>query len=198
MVFYAEHGVIQAICGGVGFRYPFCFRCGLTVGDDFDPVPVGIEREGDVSHPAVCKLLLEFVACGFDAGAGGLDVVDGDANVAEATVRRGVAVVDCVVGVVFGAVVVGQFEDALAVGPGGGFRDGEGGGVRHEVEVELCFGLRDLLEEGHAKMFVEFDFRAVIACGFGRKWSGMHLIFAGLSLEASNLRICQFQRFEPP
>ena len=78
--------------------------------------PVGIEDEGDVPHLAVGELLLELDAQTLEAGAGGLDVVDGDGDVAEAAAGVGVAVgVALEVGVGLCAVVVGELEDALAV-----------------------------------------------------------------------------------
>jgi hypothetical protein len=53
---------------------------------------------------------LKFIAGGFYARAGGLDVVDGDAYVPETFVRVFVAVVGGVAVVGFGAVVVREFD----------------------------------------------------------------------------------------
>jgi hypothetical protein len=61
-----------------------------------------------VPHATVGQLLLELVAGILDALAGGLDVVDADAGVAEAAVRLLVTGSDGEVGVVLSAVVVGE------------------------------------------------------------------------------------------
>jgi hypothetical protein len=74
-----------------------------------------------VPHATVGELLLELVAGILDALASGLDVVDGDADVAEAAVGLGVARVDLVLGVVLSAVVVrlvGSQRMSLLAGPG--------------------------------------------------------------------------------
>ena len=66
-------------------------------------------------HVPVGELLLEGHAEGLEAGAGLLDVIDGDGDVAEAAAGVGVAArvaLEVVVGL--GAVVVGELEDALA------------------------------------------------------------------------------------
>lgn len=66
-------------------------------------------------HLAVGEALLEADPKLLEARAGGLDVVDGDGNVAEAAAGVGVAGgVAREGGVGLGAVVVGELEDALA------------------------------------------------------------------------------------
>ena len=94
-------------------------------------------------HLPITGPLLELHPKGLKAGAGGLDVVDGDGDVAEALARLGVARgVALEVGVGLGAVVVRELEDALARAPGGLFvlgGSGAGGVVEgEEVEREVA------------------------------------------------------------
>src|SRR4051812_40103610 len=49
------------------------------------PVLIGIQNEGDVPHLTICQLLLELVACVFEALACRLDVIHGDGQVSEAS-----------------------------------------------------------------------------------------------------------------
>lgn len=125
--------------------------------DNLNPVAVRVERKGNVPHAAVGELLLELVPGVLDALARGLDVVDADAGVAEAAVRLRVAVVGLEVGVILGAVVVRQLDDALAVDKRVSVRDGLRAVVRHKVEVKLGLGHLELLDEAHAEELVEFD-----------------------------------------
>lgn len=156
MVLDADHGVVEAVGPRVRLRY--ALRLVDVIGsDDLYPVAVRVEREGDVPHAAVLEPLLEAVAGVSDALAGGLDVVDGDADVAEAAAGVAVAVGDGVGRVGLGAVVVGEFKDALAVGPVGAGGGGAGGVVGEEVEVEFGGRLGDVVDLGHAEVLVEFD-----------------------------------------
>ena len=105
--------------------------------------PIGVEDEGDVLHLPVSELLLEADAKLLKACAGGLDVVDGDGDVAEAAAGVGVAAgVAGEGGVGLGAVVVGELEDALALEAvlgGGGGAVVEGEEVEGEgLEFVLC------------------------------------------------------------
>ena len=84
-----------------------------------------------------------------EALAGGLDVVDADADVAEA-LRLAVAVVGFVVGVVLGAVVVGQLDNAFAIRPVVAVGDGARTVVSEEVKVEFVVGEGELVHELHA------------------------------------------------
>lgn len=156
MVFDADHGVVEAVRPRVRLRNALCL-VDVLGGDDLHPVAVRVEREGDVPHAAVLKPLLEPVAGVGDALASGLDVVDGDADVAEAAAGIAVAVGDGVGRVGLGAVVVGEFEDALAVGPVGARGGGAGGVIGEEVEVEFGGGLGDVVDLGHAEVLVEVD-----------------------------------------
>lgn len=110
-----------------------------------------------MAHAPVGQLLLELVAGVLDALAGGLDVVDADARVAEAAVGLGVAVVDLVLGVVLGAVVVRQLDEALAVPHVAAARRGLGRVVAEEVQVKFGVGELELLDQGHAQEGVELD-----------------------------------------
>ncbi len=138
--------------------------------DDLDPVAVRVQGEGDAAHAAVAQFLLELVAGVFEALAGGLDAVDADADVAEAFARVAVAVGDFEVGVGLGAVVVGQLEDAFAVGPvvvgGGGLRRVVG----EEVEVEFVVRECELVDLFEAEEFVVFDWREGLVAARG--WGG--------------------------
>jgi len=89
--------------------------------------------------------------------------------VAEAFARVGVAVGDFEVRVGLGAVVVGQLEDAFAVGPvlvgGGGLRRVVG----EEVEVEFVVGEGELVDLFEAEEFVVFDWwEGLVAARDGR------------------------------
>lgn len=67
---------------------------------------------------------------------------------AEAFSGVGIPVVGGVVRIVFGAVVVGEFEDALTIRPVGFVRESIGRVIGEEVEVEIGSRLGDLLDEG--------------------------------------------------
>ena len=97
--------------------------------------PIGVKDESNVLHLPVGELLLEADAELLKTGAGGLDVVDGDGDVAEAAAGVGVAAgVAGEGGVGLGAVVVGELEDALAL------EAVLGGGGRAVVEGEEVEG----------------------------------------------------------
>ena len=110
-----------------------------------------------MAHAPIRQLLLKLVPGLFNALARGLQVVDADARVAEAAVRLDVAVVDLVLGVVLGAVVVRQLDEALAVPHVVAARRGLGRVVAEEVEVKLGVGELEFLDQGHAQEGVELD-----------------------------------------
>lgn len=147
-----DHGVVQTVREGV--------RSGSDVfivgTDKFNPVAVGILGEGNAPHTALCELLLERVASVFDSFTGSFDVVDGDGNVAEATVGLGVAVDDAVVWVALGAIVVGELQYAVAVSPVTVTLERRGTVVGEEVERELVLGEVQLLDLIEAQELVEF------------------------------------------
>lgn len=75
---------------------------------------------------------------------------NGDTSVAKATMRLSVAGVDLILGVVFGAVVMGQLDDAFSVEDAVAVGQSFGGVVGEEVEIELGIGELQLLHNGHA------------------------------------------------
>lgn len=77
----------------------------------------------------------------------------------EATVRLGVSVHNGVIGVVLGAVVVREFDDAVAVGPVLFAGEGVGPRVREEVEAEFVVGKVELVDLAEAEEFVKFYWR---------------------------------------
>ena len=97
------------------------------------------------------------MACVFEALACGLDVIDADTDMAEAFSRVGIAVVDAERRVVFGAIVVCEFEDTFTIGPvvlrGGGV----GAVVSEEVEIEFSVGEGEMADLGKAEVGVEID-----------------------------------------
>lgn len=84
------------------------------------------EVSDQILHSAIGELLLKLVAGILDSLASSLDVVYTDANVAEALVRISVTIADLVVVIILSAVVVGKFNDALAVAEVLATRDGIG------------------------------------------------------------------------
>lgn len=68
-----------------------------------------------------------------------------------------VAIATLIVGVVLGAVVVRELDDAFAVGPVVRMTDGFGGIVGHEVEVEFVVRELELVDLLHAEELVELD-----------------------------------------
>lgn len=125
--------------------------------NDLDPVAVGVKHKGNVLHATVAQLLLELVPGVLDALAGRLQVVDTDAGVAEPAVRLRVTVDDLVVGVVLGAVVVGELDDALAVHKRVAVGGGLGAVVSEKVQVKLGIGVFDLVDDAHSEELVEFN-----------------------------------------
>jgi len=62
--------------------HPFSLYLG-AVSEDLDPVVVWVEDEGNVTHLAIFGPLLELDAHVVETLARGLEIVDGDADVAE-------------------------------------------------------------------------------------------------------------------
>lgn len=125
--------------------------------DNLDPVPIRIKREGDVLHAAVAQSLLEAVAGVLEAAARGLDVVDGDAHVAEAAMRLRIPIIHLVVGVVLRPVVVRQLDEPLPVERAVALRQSARPVVPQEVQVELGLGELQVLDQAHAEELVELD-----------------------------------------
>jgi hypothetical protein len=114
--------------------------------DNLNPVAIGILDERNVLHAALGEFLLERVPGVLEPLARNLDVINGDSDVAEAAVGFLVAVGDAVVGVALRAVVVGEFEDTMAVCPVAVALEGLGARVCEEVEGEFVFGEVELLD----------------------------------------------------
>jgi hypothetical protein len=76
-------------------------------GNNLNPVSIWIENKGNMLHSAVTKFLLELVARILDSLAGSLDVVDGNAQMAETTMGLSIAIVHLVFSVVLCSIVVG-------------------------------------------------------------------------------------------
>jgi len=151
-----DHAVVESISLDICRRHTF--RLGsLALADNLNPVTIRVEREGNALHAPIGQAFLEFDAGVLEALAGGLDVVDANACVAKTLAGLGVAVGDFEVRVVLGAVVVCEFKDTLTAGPSFAGGDGFGAVVGEEIEVELGFGLLDLVDLLQAEEFVEFD-----------------------------------------
>jgi hypothetical protein len=112
--------------------------------DNLNPVAVRVKHESDVAHAPVCQLLLELVAGLLQPLACRLEIIYRYTEMAETFVRFRVAIADLVIWIVFGAVVVCELDDALAVGPMAAVRDGLRAIVCEEVEVELGVRVLDL------------------------------------------------------
>jgi hypothetical protein len=110
-----------------------------------------------VLHASVSKLLLELVSGILDALASGLEVVDGDASVAESSVGVLISIVDSVGRIILGAVVVSEFNDALTVNGRISKGDSALAVVAQEVEIKLGFGKFKLADYAQSKELVEFD-----------------------------------------
>ena len=111
-------------------------------------LPIRVKCKSNVPHATIGKFLLEFVSGILKALAARLEVIHGDAEVAKASARIRVAISNLEVGVVLGAVIVRELEDALSI------RDMRIGRctlwtiVGHEVQGEFVLrkvGLTNLL-----------------------------------------------------
>lgn len=114
--------------------------------NDLNPVRIRVFDERQAFHAAIGQALLEVTAKGFETLTGCDDIRHRDADVAKAT-RVGVAIVVGEVGVVFGAVVVSQFQDAWdRLHPLGTFGSvGRDLGLVHQgQEVQAEFGFREV------------------------------------------------------
>ena len=150
-VFDADGGMVEA----VGFNVSGGLVSGglVVLGHEFDLVSIRVESESAMGE-ALFEFLVPLDAQAVEAFARGLDVVDGDADVAE---TEGVCVsgVRFVLGIALGAVVVCQFEKAFTVGTlfAGGFGGREV--VAEEVEVEFGVWIGHLGELFQAELRVE-------------------------------------------
>ena len=84
-------------------------------------------------HLPILQLLLELIPSILQPLTSSLNVIYRDTNVSEAFAWVLIAIVGLVGGVVFGAVVVSEFDDALAISPMVTMRSGFWGVVGEEV-----------------------------------------------------------------
>ena len=160
MVFDADHAVVEFVSSRISFLDIFRL-VDRVEGDDLHPVSIWVKGKCDMSHSTIGQFLLEFVARVFDPLASSLDSVYADANVAEAFAWFGVAVGDFKVVVFFGAVVVGEFQDALTRGPVLAAGEAFEGVVREEVQIEFRVGVFDFIDLFHAKELVILDWQGI-------------------------------------
>jgi len=125
--------------------------------DDLHPVAIRVKHKSNVLHPPISKLLLELVASIFKALTSCLKVVNRDTKVAEALVRLCVAICDLVVRVVFGAVVVCELHDTLAICPMVAVRNRLWAIVCEEVKIELGVRVWQLIDQLHAQELIKFQ-----------------------------------------
>lgn len=146
--------MVESIVSGV-CSSPCSF---LATADKFHPVSIGIFGECNVPHPALGELLLEWIPGVLNSLARSLDVVHSDSQVSKTTVGFCVAIVDAVIGVVFGTVVVGEFENSIAVRPMAVTLEGRGPIVGEEVKGELVLGEVEVLDLVETQELVEFHY----------------------------------------
>lgn len=108
----SQHGVVESVRRGVGL---ISNHLGLLVGNQLDPVSIGVQSKGNVLLSAVRQLLLELDAALLQIRRHLLNVVDREANVAKASVGLHVSVVELVISLGLSAVVVGQLKNSLTV-----------------------------------------------------------------------------------
>lgn len=147
-----EHGVVQAVGGGIGGGANIL----IVTADNLDPVSIGILDKRDVTHTALGKLLLEGVSGILQSLAGSFDVVHRDSNVSETAVGLSVTVDHAVVGVILRAMVMGELQDAVAVGEVTVTLERLRAIVGKEVEGELVLGEVDLVNLVETQVLVEF------------------------------------------
>ena len=123
--------------------------------DKLHPVAIGVLSKSNVLHTTIGELLLEWVAGIFNSLASGLDVVDGDSDMSEATVRLSVAIDNVVVRVSLSTIVVSKFKDTVTVSPVTITLEGSRTVIGEEIERELVFGEVQLLDLIQAKEFIE-------------------------------------------
>ena len=144
--------MVQAV--GAGVRGGSC-EILITATDDFHPVAIGVLDKGNVPHATIRELLLECVPRILESLAGHLNVVNGHGQVTESAVRFCVAVDHAVVRVALRAVVVGEFDDTVAVRPVTVTLERRGAVVGKEVEGEFVLGEVELLDLAETEVFIE-------------------------------------------
>jgi len=124
---------------------------------DFDPISVRIQSESNVPHSTICQLLLELVTGILDPLTSSLNVVYTDASMSKTPVWLRVTGGNFVFGIIFGSVVVGQFDETLTVAPVIAMGNSLRGIIAHKVKVKLGFRLLNLSNHCHAEVFIELN-----------------------------------------
>lgn len=148
-----QHGVVHAVGARVGGGGQIL----LGPLNDLDPVSIGILRKGDVSHATLGQLLLKRISGILDPLASDFNVVDGDGEMAEASVWLGVAVDDTVLGVVLGTPIVAEFDGTLEIGKVAISIQRLRAGIGQEVVCELSFRDIHLDDHAHTEELVELQ-----------------------------------------
>lgn len=82
-----------------------------------------------------------------------------DTGVSKSTVRLSIAIVDLVLGIVLSAIVVRELNETLAIPDDIAMGQSIWRVVSQEVQVKLGIGEFQLLNDGHAEMFIKLDGR---------------------------------------
>jgi hypothetical protein len=98
---------------------------------------------------------MESIPCIFYPLASSLNVVNGNANMSETTVRLIIAVYGFVIWIVLGAIVVSQFNYALPIGPMIPMRHSLGRVVCQEIEIKLGIRVLQCINYFHSEELVE-------------------------------------------
>lgn len=130
---HSEHSVVQSVAGRIRSRTDVL----IVPTDNLDPVSVRVLHKGNVLHAAIGKLLLEGIAGILEPLACSLNVVHRNSKVSKSPVRFSVSVDDAVVRVVLGTVVVGEFQNAVAISPVTITLEGSRSIVGKEIQGEL-------------------------------------------------------------
>lgn len=144
----------------VGRNISLCdiFRLTIVVArNNLDPVLIGVQDKGDIPHPAIGQLLLEWIPSVLDTLAGSLDVIDTDTGVTKPTMRVLVSIIDLVLGVVLSAIVVSELDETFSVKGRVSLRNGPSGVITQEVEVELVVRELELFDNAHSQEPIELN-----------------------------------------
>ena len=85
--------------------------------DYLDPVAIRVERKCNVMHSSIAQFLLKLVASIFDTLTRSLNMVHADADMTEPFSRLRIAIGHLKIVVLFGPMIVGQFQHSLTIGP---------------------------------------------------------------------------------
>jgi hypothetical protein len=121
------------------------------------PISIRVQGKGNMFHPAISQLLLEFVPRILDSLAGSLEIVHTDTCMSKTSIGLRIPSRNLIVGIVLGSVIVCQLDEAFAIAEVVGVGDCLGTVVTHEIEVKLGFRLFNLSNHLHTEVFVELD-----------------------------------------